>query len=360
MKRAPLSARELFWTSFLMMFPTMLLILPGDLLRMGGRYAWGTPLVAGLPAVALVGLIGSRAGRSAGLHQALDSRFGAVFGRIALAAILAALAVYTTLSTREYAGLALSTFVFQDVPIWVLTVLGLIIAGAAASLGPTVIARGAEVVAPLLLAVTVLLLLAALPFSHFLWALPLWPRSTAFTGLRPISETWVWLVEPLALTLLLEHVQPEARAHAGSILAASAALAALMTAVGLWVIVADFGPVRASQFVLPFFGLSKDMTFGSFLQHFEVLLIPVALLGGTGKMAIFYWLFARTGQLLTAGGIRIWLLVGLVGIGFASIVAFPNVAVLSAFLRTTGERLMMPALVAGFIALVLLRRGVRS
>lgn len=361
MKRDPLTARQLFWTAFLTMFPTILLLLPGDLLRYGGRDAFWTPLAAGVPAAALVWVVGALASHQGELTAACFRGLGPVVGRVVLAGVLAALAVYTVVATREYAQVAFVTFVFEDVPLWLLTAMGLVVAGMAAWLGLTVIARGAEIIAPLLLLVGALLLVAALPFSHALWARPLLPRNPRFAGVAPIALTWVWLVEPLMATLMLEHATAAARRVAGRTLAAATALAALATAVGLWVIVADFGPARAAELVLPLFNLTKEMAFGSFLQHLEVVLIPVALMGGAGKMAIFYWLFARAGERLTGASGRLWLVAGLIGLGAASVLLFGSVIAVGQALRSVVTPWAMPVLVgcmaAGYGAAALRRTG---
>lgn len=328
MKRVALSPRQLFWTAFLMMFPTILLLLPGDLLRLGGRYAWWTPLVAAVPAMMVVWGAGSLARRHGSLGAVALDRLGPVAGRIPLVVIGAALGAYTVVITREFAQVALATYVFESVPVSVLTVLGLIVAGLAAWLGMTVIARGAEVVAPTMIWVYLALVAASLPFSHVSWALPLIPRNAHFAALQPLGRTWVWLAEPVSLTLLLDRVDEPARRSGGRLLAGAVGAAALLTAVVLWAIVADFGPPRAAEFVLPFFNLSKEITLGSFLEHLEVVLIPIILMGGTGKLAIFYWLWADTGERLTAGGRDAWLLSGLIGLGAVSVAAFSNAVAL--------------------------------
>lgn len=350
MNREPLSARELFWTTFLMMFPTILLLLPGDLLRYAGRYAWWTPLVAGVPACALSWIVGALAARYGDAGTAFVRALGPVAGRIPIAAVLASLAVYTTVATREYAQVAFSTFVFEDVPLWLLTMLGLMIAGMAAWLGLTVIGRGSEIMAPLLIWVHLFLFALALPFSHFIWARPILPRNPQFATLPPVALTWVWLVEPLAVPFMLSEVAADARRRAGPILAGASGLAAAITAVGLWVMVADFGPARASSLVLPMFNLAKEMTFGSFLQHLEVLLIPVALMGGAGKLAIFYWLLTRIGTNLTGGSGRVWLLASLALVGAASVWVFSNILAVGQVLRVLVTPWAMPVLVGGVLA----------
>ncbi len=360
MKRAPLTVRQLFWTTFLMMFPTIILVLPGDLLRLGGRYAWWTPVTAAAPATALNWAVGSLAARRGSLADALYGAFGPLLGRVPLVAVWAALGAYTVVITREFAQVAFATYVFEDVPISVLTFLGLVVAGLAAWLGLTVIARGTEVIGPLMIWVYLLLLAAALPFSHLVWALPLLPRNGHFADLQPLARTWVWLAEPLAATLMLDDVDPSARRATGFVLAGATASAALLTTIGLWVMVADFGPRRAAEFVLPFLNLSKEITFGAFLQHFEVFLIPVALMGGAGKMAIFYWLWSRSGERLTGAGRSVWLVAGVIALGAISVVAFSSVIALDQALYGVLAKLALPVL-AGCIcaayAASALRRG---
>jgi hypothetical protein len=345
--REELGARQLFWTAFLTMFPTILVLLPGDLLRYAGRFAWWTPLLAGAAATLVVWALGAAAGQQGGIEAALSRGLGPVAGRLLMAVLLAALAAYTVVVTREYAQLAFATFVFENVPLWLLTALGLGVAGMAAWLGLTVIARGAEITGPLLLWVHLVLLAAALAFSHVIWARPLLPTNTHFARPAAVALTWVWLAEPVTGVFMMEHAAPGVRRRAGRLLAQATALAAGVTAVGLWVMVADFGPARAAEFVLPMFNLTKEMTLGSFLQHFELVLIAVALLGGAGKMAIFYWLVARAGRYLTRGGSRPWLLAALLGLGAASVFLFSNVLDVGAALRWVLVPWALPALVGG-------------
>ncbi len=328
MKGDALTPRQLFWTAFLMMFPTILLLLPGDLLRLGGRYAWWTPLVAALPAAVVVWGAGRLAYRYGSFSAVALDRLGPVAGRIPLLAIWAALGAYIVVITREFAQVALATYVFESVPIGVLTALGLIVAGLAAWLGITVIARGAEAVAPIMIWIHLAMVAAALPFAHVIWALPLIPRNTHFADLQPLGRTWVWLAEPATLTLLLDRVDESARRSAGLLLAGAVGAAAVLTALVLWTTIADFGPPRAAEFVLPFFNLTKEITLGSFLEHLEVILIPIILMGGAGKLATFYWLWSHSGERLTGGGREVWLVCGLIGLGAVSVTAFSNAVAL--------------------------------
>lgn len=349
MRWGPLSVRQLFWLAFTMMFPTVILLLAGDLLRLGGRYAWYTPLVAGVPAAGLAWLAGWVLARRGELTRTLSRALGPLGSRLALAVVWAGVGAYAVIVVREFAQFSLVTYVFEDVPIPVLTLLGLIPGGILAWLGPTLIGRAAQVVAPVLILVYAGILLAALPFSHILWVLPLLPRSFDFATLQPLARTWVFLAEPALLTLLADHLGEQARRAAGRVLAAAVGLSATLAAIGLWVMVADFGPPRAAQLTLPVFNLAKEATYGSFLEHLEVFLIPIVIMGISVKLSIFFWLWTQSGSSLTRGGRAVWLLVQLVAAGAASIVLIPNTVVLDEALFTVLARFALPALLAAFV-----------
>jgi hypothetical protein len=351
MRREPLTAHQLFWTAFIMMFPTMLLMLPGALLRMGGRYAWCTPLVACLPAAALVWIVGGLAGRYGGLATVLGQAMGPVLGRLPLLVVWGALSIYVLTIVRESSVLAAMTFVVGDVPLWLLTLLGVFLAGVGAWLGLTVLARLSEFLGPVMVAAHVLLLAAAIPFVHVLWARPLIPRNADFLHLSPMALLWVWLAEPLATTLMCDHLDADARRRAGRALAGATVAAAAMTSLGLWVIVADFGPARGAQLGLPFFNLAKEITMSAFLQHLEALVIPIALTGSAAKTGVFFWLWNRAGTQLTGSAPARPLVIGMLGAGLAagavvSLLAFANAVSLEDFMIGVLARWALPALVA--------------
>lgn len=350
MKRSPLTGRQLFWLTFLMMFPTIILLLPGDLLRIGGRYAWWTPLVAAAPSVPLLWAVGAAAKRYGSLSGVACAAFGRVGGRLLLLAACAAVGAYVVFITREFATLAAATFVYQDVPVPVLTVLGLTLAGFAAWLGLTVVARGAEIMGPLLLGVHLLASATALLFAHVSWALPLLPRNARFAELGALARTWIWFAEPLLATLMIDHVAEDARGSAGRILAAAVATAAIVTAFGLWTLVAVFGPVRAAQLQLPFFDLARDLTFGGYVEQIlELMLIPTVVMGAASKVAIFYWLWARSAEAATGVKRGLWLPVGLLGLGVVSVIAFGNVLALDRALYRVLAVFALPVLAGSIV-----------
>lgn len=349
MKGNLLSARQLFWTAFLMMFPTIILLLPGDLVRLGGRYGWWTPLADALLTVPLVGVLGRLAGRHGDAVAVPLDRLGPILGRIIVLLLWAGLGAYAVIITREFAAVAETTYVSGDVPLAVLTALGLIVAGLAARLGIVVVARGAEVMAPALLAVLVALAVAALPTVHVIWALPLLPRNAGFAAPQALGRTATFLIEPALLALVMGQADRPTRRRAGTILAGATAAAAGLTAVFTWAMIAQFGPPRAGEVLIPFFLMAKRIMLGSFLTHLELLFIPIILAGGAGKMAIYYWLWVRCGEGLTGGGRGVWLILGLLGLGTASVIALPNPIVLDRSMYVVLTLGALPTLLAALL-----------
>jgi spore germination protein KB len=348
-RRGRLSVRQLFWCTILLMFPTIILFLPGDLLRTGGRSAWWTPLVVAPPALGLLWATGALARRFGSPIRAARDAFGPVAMRLVAGLLWAVLALYTVVVVREFAQGAAITYVFEDVPVAVLTAMGLVPAASAAWLGLVVVGRTAEAVLPVLLVVYLGLLLALLPFSHPVWALPLRPEQASFVSLQPLARTGVWLVEPALVTLAADELGQQGLARLPAVLAGAAAAIAVLLALTVWLMVADFGPIRAAQLTLPIYEAAREATFGAFLEHMEALFIPVVLLGGTGKMALFYWLWTRTGRELTGGGAGVWLAGELVAGGAASVLFFRSAVQLDLALYTVLARFAVPALVGGIL-----------
>lgn len=358
------SGRQLFWSMVLLVFPTVVLLLPGDLLRLGGRYGWCTPLAASVPAAALVGGVGWIGSRWGALDVASRQGWGRLGAWVPLGLLWAGVGAYAVVVTSEFAQIALSTFALENVSLPVLTGLGLLVAGLAAWEGLEVLARGAELVVPVLLLVFAAILALALGSIHPLWALPLWPRRTAFAHIRPLALTAVFLVEPVLGVLVVDQLAPGQRRRVAALLAGASLLTALLTALGIWVMVADLGPVRGGAFFVPLFSLARETAFGPLVAHAEVFLLPSVLLGNAGKMALFYWLWARAGAGLSGGGARWWLLGELlVGGVAASLINVRGLVVLDRLLWAVLARGALPALLLavglGYGPLLLRRRARR-
>lgn len=326
MNRGSITSPQLFWTALLSMLPTMITLLPGELLRQGGRWAWWTPLVAAPPAAALAWIVGWFASRGGDLVAQAHVALGPIAGRLLLAAACAATGAYTVVIVREVAEGVRATYVSGNVPLGALVLMALLPAGILAWLGPVVIARVAALVAPTLTAAYLGGLAVAIPVLHMIWALPLLPGDGRFAAWPPVGIAWVWLVEPALVGVLVAHrLEPGARQRAGRVLAGVTLAAAGLLALGLWTLVADFGPPRAAQLTLPFQLFAEDLPYSPYLEHLDTLVLPVQMLSGLGKLGIFLWLWSRL-----AGGVsqRRWahaaLLCGAVAAGILGLVLFPN------------------------------------
>jgi hypothetical protein len=294
MNRGQLSSAQLFWTALLTMLPTLVLLLPGELLRQGGRWAWWTPLLAALPAAGLAAVAGWLGARGGDLVTAARRVLGPLAGRLLLGTAWVATGAYTVVITRELGEGARATFVSGGVPLGPLALLALLPAGLLAWLGPVVIARVAALVAPFLGAMYLIGLAAAVPVMHAVWALPLLPADGRFASWPALGITWVWLAEPAFLGVLVAHrLDGEGRRRAGLVLAAAALAGAGLLALGLLALVADFGPARAAQLLLPFQLLSEDLAYSPYLEHLDTLVMPIEILAGLSKLAIFLWLWSR-------------------------------------------------------------------
>jgi len=350
MTRETLTARQVFWLGVLTMFPTAALMLPGDLLRAGGRYAWWTPLVAALPALGLMWLVGTLVRRRGPLLRQPTG----LLGRALAGLLWLALGAYVVLIVREFAQVAAVTFIFEDVPLPVLAAAGVIAAGLAAWAGLPVLARPAEIVVSLLLLAYVGLLVAMIPFSHFAWALPLLPRNFAFAGWQPLGRTWVWLVEPALLSLAVDEVNPDQQSRMTRSLAGAVGLVAGLLALTTWMLVADFGPARAGELVLPLYEAAREASFGLFIEHLEALFIPIVIIGGCGKLGVYYWLWARVGRRMAGGSSDLWLLIELPVGGVLAVVLFQNAVAVDAALYLVLARVALPAMLlailGGFVA----------
>ena len=363
MRRGQITGGQLFWVAFSAMFPTINLLLPGDLLRLGGRSAWWTPLLAAVPACAFAWAVGAGGGRCGDLVRAARHGLGPVFGRVVLLLAWAAMGVYTVLAVRESIDLSAQTFIFREVPVPILALLGLIPAAVFAWLGPVVIARVATLLAAAGLTVYLGVLVASLPMAQVIWALPLLPRDLRFASLHPLDLMWIWLVEPaLVGSILMHRVAARDRGQAGKILAAAVAAAALSTAAGLWVMTANIGPQVAATLTIPLASLVRGVDVGN-VQHLDTLVLPTMVVASALKVGIFFYVWARLGAGLLAGWARIALAVEVAAAGVLAIVLLPSPSAADRALYAWAGLRALPVLAGALplaYALAAVRRGVRQ
>lgn len=84
MSAARLPGAGLFWMALTAMLPTVILVMPGVLLRLAGPSAWWTPLAAGIPAAGFAWVVGTAAARHGDLLAAARRGLGPVLGCVLL------------------------------------------------------------------------------------------------------------------------------------------------------------------------------------------------------------------------------------------------------------------------------------
>lgn len=363
-ERGSLTAVQLLAVLLLAVFPTMAMLLPGDLVRLGGRYGWWTPLLAAAPATLLAwlaGVLGTRVGDS--VSAALQG-LGPVAGRALLFVEWLALGAYVVVTIRESGDISAATLISANVPVWILTVLSMLPAVLLVWVGPVVLGRTAALIAPVLVFMYVAVLAGALPAVHVVWALPLLPRNGRFAAWHPMLVTWVWEAEPLFLGAgLLHQVQASAQRTAGRTLALAVAASALLTALGTWTMVAAAGPQGVAAAALPVLEVVNRITIGSSVQHLQSVVLPIETMGVVIKVGVFLWLWCRLGQRLVRISTKVVLAIeAAVGTALA-VGAFPNLLAVDRALYLLLAQLALPTLVAatfvGYGA-ALIRQGRRG
>ena len=360
-ERGSLTGGQLFAILFLAVFPTMTMLLPGDLVRLGGRYGWWTPLLAAAPATLLAwlaGVLGNQVGDS--VSAALQGLGGAA-GRALLFVEWLALGAYVVVTIRESGDISAATLISANIPVWILAVLSMVPAVLLVWLGPVVLGRTAALIGPVLVFMYVAVLAGSLPAVHVVWALPLLPRNGRFAARHPMLVTWVFEAEPLFLGAgLLHQVQAAGRRTAGRTLALAVAASALLTALGTWTMVAEAGPQGVADAAVPMLDLVNRITFGSTVQHLQSVVLPIETMGLVIKVGVFLWLWCRLGQRLVGISTKIVLVIeAAVGTSLA-VGAFSNLLAVDRALYLWLAQWALPTLVAatfvGYGA-AMIRRG---
>ena len=350
--RTPLPGRltngQLFAVMFLAVFPTMAMLLPGDLIRLGGRYGWWTPLLAAVPAVGAVWLLGAAGGRGGDSVSAAMRGLGRVAGRALLLIEWLALGAYMVVIIREAGEIANVTLVTANIPVWILTGLTMLPAALLVWWGPVVLGRAAMLIWPILVFMYMIVLAAILPSSHVIWALPLIPRNARFAAWQSVVRTWVWEAEPGFLgAALMGHVQAEARRSAGRTLALAVVASAILTALGTWCMVAEVGPRGVAAGALPVLDLVNRITFGQTVQHLQSVVLPIETAGTVLKVGIFLWVWSHLGQRIVGGAGHVVLVVEGVGGAVLAVALFPNVLAVDRSLYFWLARWALPVLCGG-------------
>lgn len=349
---AQLSSQQFFWMLVLVSLPTDILFLPGTLLQNGGREAWLTSAIAAAPWILAAWGLGFAAGRLGDLVTTARTYLGPIAGRIVLFAEWVAVGSYVIITIGGMIQMAEATFVTASVPMWVLTLLGLIPAGILAWLGPVVTGRTALVLGPSLIAVLVGVELLTVSTIHWLWVLPFWPRSLRFANTASILYSWVWLAEPVFIGAgLMHHVKPTARKACGRTMALVVTTLAALGTIGVWDIIATFGAQRAATFLLPFIPFVNGVRLGPHLGHLATVVIPVETAGAAVSTGILLWVWKRLSGRAAWGMWSVAVVVGeTIGAGGVALLLFGNVQTLNTITLHWVAAVALPVLAAGSLA----------
>lgn len=358
MIRRRLTAFQLFWAGHVVMFPTIVLVLPGDLARLAGRHAWLSPLVAAAPGTAFAWLVGAWAGRHGDLPRAALRGLGPIAGRAVLLVAWAAVGAYLVVIMRETVDLASATFVTQRLPAPLLDAFGLLPATYVAWLGPLTLGRTAIIQGCAGLVAFLAVVALALPASHLIWTRPFLPQSARFARPAPLALVATWFAEPaLVGAVLVPWLAPEQRRFAGRALALTVAWAAAITAATLWLIAANVGPALAPVLTDPFATLIRSVRVGT-VQNLNAVILPLLIVGSVLKLAAFLFVWARLGAALAGGWPRVILLAGSVATGVLGIALLPTQMAANQVLGPWIAQRALPAL-AAVLVLVYLAAGRR-
>lgn len=341
---------QFFALMFLAVFPTMAMLLPGDLVRLGGRYGWWTPLLAAMPAIVAAWLTGTLGGRVGDSVSVAMRGLGRVAGRALLLVEWLALGAYMVVVIRESGEISAVTLVTANIPVWVLTVLSALPAALLVWFGPVVLGRTAILIWPVLVFMYAGVLAAILPSTHLIWALPIVPHDMRFATWQPVLRTWVWEAEPTFLGgVLMNHVQVTARKSAGRTLVWAVAVSAILTALGTWSMVAEAGPRGVAVGALPILDLVNRIALGPFVQHLQSVVLPIETMGTVVKVGVFLWVWSRLGQRIVGGWTTIVLVVEtIVGTSLA-VALFPSVLAVDRATYFWLARWALPALIGSIV-----------
>jgi hypothetical protein len=291
--RGSLSTGQLFWLLFVLMFPTMILLPPGDLVRSGGRWAWLTPLAVAAPMAVLCGWVGNTAAQRGDWVTVARRRLGPIAGRATLALACLAVAFYNVVVHGEFLELSIRAFVLADVDKVPLELTGAVVTIYIALQRPVVMARTASILGPVVVILVLGAVLFWFPGIRLVLALPFLPTDAAFLNRDGLLLMATWLCEPMLGALLIQRVSGPARKAAGRTFAAAVALAGLVTSLATWTLVAIAGAQHGAALSIPFLSMLESVQAGFFPLHLETVVLPVLQMAGAVKAAIFVWFTAR-------------------------------------------------------------------
>lgn len=274
-------------TSLLIMtiFPTIILMVPSDLLLNGKDAGWVAIIATlwgmgiGWLSVALFKKFPSQR-----ITQTFSSVFGRWVGGIFCLAYLGALMVALIAIFREFAEMTKWAFAYGDIPIELLLVMGGILAFNLSASGMEVIARISQILLPGSVGIIAVILIAAVPWMNWKFLWPPFPEMEKDLLLSVINPA-AFFTEGLIMVIVFPHVQVREQIFRAILLGMFiVGILLLFTMIGL---LAFFGGTRGGNIIFPLLHLSKEIRYSTFISHLQVLMVPFLVSAIAIKLAIF-------------------------------------------------------------------------
>lgn len=244
-------------------FPTIILMVPSDLLRVNGKDIGWVAIIATLWGIGV---------------------FGRWIGGVFCLAYLGALMVALIAIFREFAEMAKWAFAFGDIPVELFLVMGGILSFFLSASGIEVIARTSQILLPGSVGIIVVIMIAAVPWMNwkFLWPpLPQIEKELLFSAITPAA----FFTEGLIMGIVFPHVRLRDRIFRAMLLGMFIiGIIFLVTMIGL---LAFLGGARGGAIIFPLLHLSKEIRYGMFINHLQVLMVPFLVSAIAIKIAIF-------------------------------------------------------------------------
>ncbi|UOF92277.1 spore germination protein [Fodinisporobacter ferrooxydans] len=275
-------------TSLLMMtiFPTIILMVPSDLLRVNGKDAGWVVIIATLWGVGIgwFSIAVYKKFPSQRITQIFVTVFGRWIGELFCLVYLGALMVILVAVFREFGEMAEWAFAFGDIPIELLMVMGGILSFYLSASGLEVIARTSQILLPGSIGIIAIILISATPWMNWSFLWPPFPEIRKEILISAITPS-AFFTEGLIIGIFLPHIQLQDRIFRAIILGMlfNGIILFLIT-VGL---LAFFGGSRGGNIIFPLLHLSKEIRYSTYLSHLQVLMVPFLVSVITIKLSVF-------------------------------------------------------------------------
>lgn len=283
-----ISPSQLFCVAVMAIYPTIILMVPSQLLKVNGDDAPWAALLAALTGAAFAWV-------STSIHHKfpqyrITTTFVAVLGRWAgwlLCFIFlsiyfgAGIAIF-----REFGEMASWAFAFGDIPIGIFLIMGGINAFYLSYHGIEAIARLSQLMLPISVLAVFVMFVSAIPWMNWKFVLPPLPEMNNEL-LRMTLHPLAFFAEGFLLGTIYPYVQPAARVRR-SMLYGTLMIGAIFT-VTMISLTAYFGGTRGGNMTFPLLHLSKEIRYGIFLSHLQVIMVPFLVSVICIKQAIFVY-----------------------------------------------------------------------